>query len=291
MKNVKKAPRWRLLLAQVMKDKRAFAVFCALTLAVLAILVRNAVIGRWEHVFTASLAAILLWIPPVVERRLQIELPTTLEIFAYLFVFAAEILGEIGNFYAQFRFWDTMLHTFNGFMFAAFGFCLVDIFNKTKRFRFQLSPVFLAIVAFCFSMTIGVLWEFFEFGADTVLHTDMQKDTFISVIDSVSLPNDLGQKVTHVADVVGTTVITADGEVIAINGYLDIGLVDTMKDMFVNFIGAVVFSVIGYFYVKHRGKGKLAGQFIPVFVGGDGADGDSITKNEQESGEGRCENN
>jgi len=290
LKKLTKAPRWRLILAQVKKDKKAYTVFAVLSLLILAVIVRNALLGRWENVFTGVLASLLLWIPPVVERRLHVDLPTTLEILAYLFVFSAEILGEIGNFYVYFRFWDTMLHTLNGFMFAAFGFCLVDIFNNTKRFRFQLSPVFLAIVAFCFSMTIGVLWEFFEFGADMLLHTDMQKDTFVTAMHSVSLPNDLGQKVTHVTDIISTTVVTESGEVIVMNGYLDIGIADTVKDLFVNFIGAVVFSTIGYFYVKHRGKGRLAGQFIPVFVGDDGTDAEHVLKNEEERTQ-ACENN
>ncbi|MBQ9802604.1 MAG: hypothetical protein IJW51_05995 [Clostridia bacterium] len=273
------------IMEQIKTDKKAYTVYAILSMLILTVIVRSAFLGRWENVFTGVLASLLLLIPPVVERSFHINLPTTLEIFAYLFVFCAEILGEIGNFYMHFPFWDTMLHTFNGFMFAAFGFCLVDIFNKTKRFRFQLSPVFLALVAFCFSMTIGVLWEFFEFGADMLLHTDMQKDTLTAVINSVSLPNDLGEKVTHVTDIVSTTVVTAGGEVIVMNGYLDIGLADTVKDLFVNFIGAVLFSVLGYFYVKHRGRGRVAEQFIPVFVGEDGeelAQGATATKMEGE---------
>ena len=273
------------IMEQIKTDKKAYTVYAILSMLILTVIVRSAFLGRWENVFTGVLASLLLLIPPVVERSFHINLPTTLEIFAYLFVFCAEILGEIGNFYMHFPFWDTMLHTFNGFMFAAFGFCLVDIFNKTKRFRFQLSPVFLALVAFCFSMTIGVLWEFFEFGADMLLHTDMQKDTLTAVINSVSLPNDLGEKVTHVTDIVSTTVVTAGGEVIVMNGYLDICLADTVKDLFLNFICAVLFSVLGYFYVKHRGRGRVAEQFIPVFVGEDGeelAQGATATKMEGE---------
>lgn len=269
MKNKRSRARHPIM-EQIKTDKKAYTVYAILSMLILTVIVRSAFLGRWENVFTGVLASLLLLIPPVVERSFHINLPTTLEIFAYLFVFCAEILGEIGNFYVHFPFWDTMLHTFNGFMFAAFGFCLVDIFNKTKRFRFQLSPVFLAVVAFCFSMTIGVLWEFFEFGADMLLHTDMQKDTVTAVMNSVSLPNDLGEKVTHVTDIVSTTVVTAGGEVVVINGYLDIGLADTVKDLFVNFIGAVLFSALGYFYVKHRGRGRVAEQFIPVFVGEDG---------------------
>lgn len=264
-----KSPRLRPILDQIKQDKKAYTVYALLSLAIAAVLVRSVFLGRFENVFTCVLASLLLLIPPVIERSFHIELPTTLEIFAYVFVFCAEILGEIGNFYVHFPFWDTMLHTFNGFMFAAFGFCLVDIFNKTKRFRLQLSPVFLALVAFCFSMTIGVFWEFFEFAADAILDTDMQKDVFTNTVNSVSLPNALGEKVTHVRDIVTTTVTTASGEVIVMSGYLDIGLADTVKDLFVNFIGAVIFSVIGFFYVKHRGKGHIASQFIPRFTGED----------------------
>ena len=278
-----KGRRWRSLTEQIKQDKKAYTVYVLLSVFILTVIVRSAFLGRWENVFTGVLASLLLLIPPMIERSFHVELPTTLEILAYVFVFCAEILGEIGNFYLHFPFWDTMLHTFNGFMFAAFGFCLVDIFNKTKRFRFQLSPFSLALVAFCFSMTIGVLWEFLEFGADALLHTDMQKDTFVGIINSVSIPNDLGEKVTHVKDIAATAVVTKDGEVILLNGYLDIGLIDTVKDLFVNFIGAVIFSVIGYFYVKHRGKGPIAGQFIPVFTGGATEDAESEGKEQTEN--------
>ena len=281
-KKKKRAHPWRVLVKQIKKDKKAYTVYVLLSVLVLTVIVRSAFVGRWENVFTGVLASLLLLIPPFVERSFHVELPTTLEILAYVFVFCAEILGEIGNFYVHFPFWDTMLHTFNGFMFAAFGFCLVDIFNKTKRFRFALSPVFLALVAFCFSMTIGVLWEFFEFGADTLLHTDMQKDTFTTLINSVSIPNDLGEKVTHIRDIATTTIVTEGGEVIVLDGYLDIGLADTLKDLFVNFVGAVVFSVIGFFYVKRRGKGHIAEQFIPVFTGEAAPDGEGKEEREND---------
>lgn len=267
MKKEKRMGRLRPIVDQIKQDKKAYAVYVILSVLILTVMVRSVFLRRFENVFTAVLAGVLLLIPPVVERSFHIELPTTLEIFAYVFVFCAEILGEIGNFYMHFPFWDTMLHTFNGFMFAAFGFCLLDIFNKTKRFRFQLSPFSLALVAFCFSMTIGVLWEFFEFGADMILNTDMQKDTFVRIINSVSIENALGEKVTHIKDVITTVIVTESGEVVTLNGYLDIGLIDTVKDLFVNFVGAVIFSVIGYFYVKRRGKGPIAKQFIPVFTG------------------------
>jgi hypothetical protein len=262
----RRKPLYATLIDQIKEDKKAYIVYLVLSLAVLAVIVHSIIAKRYENLFTGVLALVLLLIPPLVEKSFRVKLPTTLEILAYVFVFCAEILGEIGNFYQTVPFWDLILHAFNGFMFAAFGFCLADILNKSKRFRFTLSPIFLAMVAFCFSMTIGVLWEFFEYAADLLLHTDMQKDMVLSGIDTVSLPNALGEKVTHVTDIQKSVIYTANGQIIEIAGYLDVGLADTMEDLFVNFIGAAIFSVIGYFYVGHRGKGRIAGQFIPVLA-------------------------
>ena len=153
-----------------------------------------------------------------------------------------------------------MLHTMNGFLAAAIGFSLVNLLNEDSRLSFNLSPFFVAIVAFCFSMTIGVLWEFFEFFMDMNFATDMQKDTVIHSINSVMLNPDFVNSPYHIRGITSTVV---NGQDLGINGYLDIGLIDTMKDLFVNFIGAVVFSIIGYFYIKYKGKGKFAPNFIP----------------------------
>ena len=186
-----------------------------------------------------------------------------MEAIIYCFIYAAEIMGEINSFYTIIPGWDTMLHTINGFLVAAVGFCLVDLFNRSERFTFKLSPLFLAIVAFCFSMTVGVLWEFFEFGMDRLFMMDMQKDTVVNAITSVMLdPTNSNIPVT----IDGITSVTINGQELGLGGYLDIGLYDTMGDLFVNFIGAAVFSTIGYFYIKQRGKGKLAKAFIPTIA-------------------------
>lgn len=261
---LKKNPYVRLV-DQIRQNKVAFVVYCVMRVIVIGVIIRCAVQHRWESVFVGVLALILFLLPPLVERTFHLTLPTTLEVLVFAFVFCAEILGEIECYYMRFAFWDTMLHTVNGFMFAAFGFCLVDIFNRNKRFRFELSPIFLSIVAFCFSMTIGILWEFFEFSGDALLATDMQKDFIIRRVSTVALDATNSNTPVVIRDIVSTQIQTANGQVITIEGgYLDIGLIDTMKDLFVNFIGAIVFSVIGYFYVRHKGKGKIANQFIPV---------------------------
>jgi len=219
--------------------------------------------GNYENVFMCVLTLFLFTIPSFIENNFHIDIPDTLEVIILLFIFAAEILGEIQAYYIKFPYWDTMLHTINGFLAAAIGFSLVDLLNRHEKFSFKLSPIFMAIVAFCFSMTIGVLWEFFECGMDLIFATDMQKDTIINSISTVMLNPDGINVPVKIKDI---TSVIVNGQELGLNGYLDIGLLDTMKDMFVNFIGAVVFSVIGYFYVKKRGEGKVAKKFIPKIM-------------------------
>ena len=224
--------------------------------------------GDYASVFLCILTLFLFLIPFWINEKFKIEIPNLLEIIIYLFIFSAEILGEIQNFYGIFKYWDTILHTLNGFLCAAIGFSLIDILNNADKIHIQLSSVFVALVAFCFSMTIGVLWEFFEFGADQILKTDMQKDRIVKTISSVAL-NPKEENKPIIIDNIDKTVIynTKDGkqeETVIDGGYLDIGIKDTMKDLLVNFIGAVVFSTLGYFYIHNRDKYKFAENFIPV---------------------------
>ena len=217
---------------ELREHKSSFMVYLILRILVIVMLVLQILNQNYENAFLCILTLLLLIIPSFVQVTFKIELPTTLEIIVLLFIFGAEILGEIAEFYLVFPFWDTVLHTLNGFLAAAIGFSLVDLLNRSERTVFHLSPLFTAIVAFCFSMTIGVVWEFFEFGMDQIQE------------------------------------VMVNGQALGLGGYLDIGLVDTMEDLFVNFIGAAVFSVIGFFYVRSRGKG-VAGRFIPRKKRGD----------------------
>ena len=249
------------------------AVYIVLRLLVILMMVAQFFNGNFENVFLCILTLILFLLPTIFEKSLQIDLPNALEIIILLFIFAAEILGEIRAFYTTFAYWDTMLHTINGFLCAAIGFSLVDMCNRNKRVSLSLSPVYMAIVAFCFSMTIGVLWEFFECFMDQMFLLDMQKDTIVHSIGSVMLDPAGGNTPVAIHDITDVIVVTADGaqHPLGLGGYLDIGILDTMKDLFVNFIGAVVFSFIGYFYVKNRGKGWFAKRFIPKVLPESGA--------------------
>ena len=246
------------------KKHTVAAVYLFLRFFVIAVMVAQFFNGNFENVFLCLLTLVLLLLPTIIERSLQIDLPNTLEIIIMLFIFAAEILGEIRAFYTTYPGWDTMLHTLNGFLCAAIGFSLVDLFNRNERFSLSLSPVFMAIVAFCFSMTIGVLWEFFECAMDQLFLLDMQKDMVVNSISSVMLDPTGGNTPVMIKGITDVIVVAGGEEIsLGLGGYLDIGLLDTMKDLAVNFVGAVVFSFIGYFYVKSRGKGRFARGFIP----------------------------
>ena len=246
-------------------NKTTLTVYVVLRALIIFVMVRALLRREYQSMALCGLSLFLMILPSIVSRKLKVVLPSTLEIIILLFIFAAEILGEINSFYMRVPHWDTMLHTINGFLCAAIGFCLVDMMNREERFSFKLSPLYLAIVSFCFSMTVGVIWEFFEFGADQLLGLDMQKDAVIHAIDSVMLDPTRTNTVIHVRDIVETIVVHSDGtqEALNIGGYLDVGIIDTMKDLLVNFVGALVFSFIGFFYVKHKGKGKVANRFIP----------------------------
>ena len=256
-------PRPRDLKAAVRRQPAVFTVYLVLRLMVLATLVSSVIRSEYESAFICLLVLVLFMLPFFIQQNFGIELPSTLEIIILLFIFAAEILGELECYFITFPYWDSMLHTTTGFLCAATGFALIDILNRNSRIKFELSPIYVALAAFCFSMTVGVLWEFFEFGMDRLFHMDMQKDTVVSSITSVMLdPTNSNIPVT----IDGITSVTVNGQELGFGGYLDIGLYDTMEDLFVNFIGAVVFSTIGYFYIKHRGKGKLAKAFIPTIT-------------------------
>ena len=252
---------------QHFRDKKSvLIVYLFLRFLVVVTLVMRIIHRDYESAAICILTLVLLTMPSLVERRLRINLPNALEIVILLFIFAAEILGEIREFYVLVPHWDTILHTINGFLFSAIGFCMVNLLNDNPNTAMNLSPFYVAVAAFCFSMTIGVLWEFFEWGMDTLFNMDMQKDTVVNTVNSVTLHPEGKNQVISLQGIKDVTVLYADGkrQALALGGYLDIGLLDTMKDLLVNLVGAVVFSVIGYFYIKTKGKGKVAKMFIPT---------------------------
>lgn len=215
-------------IAGARRSPKLTVLYIVLRVFVVGVMVAQIFNRNWADVFWCLITLLLFTVPGFFEKRIRIDVPDTLEAIVLFFIFAAEILGEIRGYYLNVAHWDTMLHTANGFLAAAVGLALIDILNREEKFAFNLAPIFVVMVSFCFSMTVGVIWEFFEFAMDMIFGMDMQKDTIYM-------------------------------------GMVDIGLIDTMKDLIVNFIGAAVFSVLGYFYIKYRGEGRR-GRFLRRFI-------------------------
>ncbi|HIY58590.1 MAG TPA: hypothetical protein H9829_10445 [Candidatus Tetragenococcus pullicola] len=248
-------------------NKKTIAVYVLFRGIAVFMLINQLLMQRWGDAFLLVLTLALFAIPQLVERVFKIEVPNLLELIIISFIFSSTILGELSDFYGYFKFWDTALHTLNGFLAAGVGFSLVYLLNKNAK-GLNLTPLFLAIVTFCFSMTVGVMWEFIEYSADRWMGLDMQKDRIIQEINSVSIGTE-NNVVYHIEDIQRTVIESKDEagnniETVIDNGYLDIGIIDTMKDLFVNLLGAIVFSVFGYLYAQHdQKKYKFVQNFIP----------------------------
>lgn len=243
-------------------DKKTLIVYLILRILVILCMIREIMLGDFQNALLCILSLILFLLPALVEKTFKVDLPNTIEITILVFIFSAEILGEINNFYGRFSTFDEILHTINGFLAASVGFSLVYLLNKNIE-SFKLSPIFVSLVAFCFSMTIGVVWEFFEYGMDTIFNLDMQKDTYVDKINTVTLDETNKNKVVNLNDIEYTIMFDENNqEINFLEGYLDIGLIDTMEDLIVNFIGALAYSVFGYLYIINNEKNKIAGKFI-----------------------------
>lgn len=173
-----------------------------LQVAIVAVLSAAIVQARWLVVFTASIVLLLTFVPAVLERRLRLYLPVELTFANCVFLYAAFVLGELRDFYEIYWWWDLMLHGFSALSLGIIGFLLVYVFHMTQRV--EIGPFFLAMFTLGFTVTLGALWEIFEYLMDIGFHLNMQKS----------------------------------------------GLQDTMTDLMVDFLGALVAATLGYLYVK-----------------------------------------
>lgn len=230
--------------------KRNLFYYCMILIVGLSLAV-SCIRRDMEHIFLCILALALFSVPTILKNRFKLNIPLFLETMVVAFILCGIVLGEVENFFIRVKYWDTILHTVNGFLCAAISLSLVTLLNKQEKILFRLSPVFLFLVAVSFSMMIGVLWEFFEFGADCFFHMDMQKDTWLHSISTVDLDAGKENAVTTISPIY--KVVVNDGEAV-MDGYLDIGLYDTMEDLFVTFVGAVAFNLFAALYSKkHKG--------------------------------------
>lgn len=229
---------------------------------VIASLVNQIVITSWFGILMCTLALPMLLFPSFLALKFKIRMSAVLECGFYLGVFGAMIMGETWRLYGRIPLLDTILHTLSGFACAGLGFSLMLGLSNAKKI--QISAFVTVLIAFCVSMTVGVLWECAEFTSDSLLRTDAQKDFIVQDVATLYLYHGSDEeRLIKIEDINHTDVFTGDGEVVRIEGgYLDIGLFDTMKDLLVNLLGALVFCVLGFIQLKT--KVRLVDWFVLI---------------------------
>ena len=216
--------------------KRNIALLIILQSFVIITMIAQIINKSYYNMILCVFTLLLFNVPKIADKKFNVTLPTFLEGMILFFIFGAGILGEIQSFYTIVPHWDALLHLINGFIMASIGFALIDILNNHPKVHMNMSPYFVAFFAFCFSMTVGVMWEFFEFFMDAVMKYDMQKDYVMKTFSSVLL-NETGLNDPIKIEGITKTIINyGDNKQYILDGYLDIGIVDTMKDLMVNFI-------------------------------------------------------
>lgn len=240
---------------------RPTVVYYFLRLVVLLVMIRQIMLKEWILVFTCAYTLVMLFIPRFIDKKFKINFPDSLEITIYLFIFAAEILGEVGEYYIHVSWWDNLLHGISGFALTGVGIFFIDLLNRKPGTHISLAPIYVTIASFCFSMTVLVFWEFFEFGVDQLTKSDMQKDTIIPAVTSVVLHEDNRNKPVTIE--INELLVNGEDWMEKYGGYIDIGLYDTMNDLIDGCIGATIFSFLGYFYLKKKSDKAFVKSFIP----------------------------
>ena len=239
-------------------NKVSFFALFIIFLLTFSTLIYTFIIGDWMKIGLTFSALVIYLIPSFISYKFKLHFPAALEITYYLFVFASLILGEVFAFYGPFPFWDIVLHFLSGFVIAGIGFSLEKIVNKDQKSR-----LFTLVFAFCFSMTIGAMWECLEFAFDMTARTDAQKDAHVRQISTITLQRDGGNRPVRLDDIEKTEIYLKSGEIVTIDeGLLDIGIMDTMKDIYVNLAGAGMFCILGAFYLKDNHKNALMKNLI-----------------------------
>lgn len=169
-----------------------------------------------------AVGVIVMFIPSFIERRFSVNIPDKMEVMYFIFLFAAIYLGEVRDFYYRVPYWDIILHMISGAMLGALGFVIVSFLNDSEKMNMHLSPVFVTLFAFCFALAAGTVWEIYEFLADGILGTNMQK------------------------------FITADGTVLIGRD----AVADTMEDLIVDAVSSLAVCIVGYLSLRKEEKSK-----------------------------------
>lgn len=196
--------------------------------------IQFSITGQWNRLLLALLTLVLILIPEGIERLLYCRISQGMYLTAVLYAIGP-MLGHCNNLYYIIPMWDKLLHILGGVMFVFVGIFLFELLGGDQK-KWLLGCVF----ALCFSLTVSVLWEFYEFGSDMLLGTDTQDDSVIHSITSHMLNPEMGE----VGTITDVQTVVIDGDPLNLDGYLDIGLIDTMMDLLLESLGAAVTTLI-----------------------------------------------
>lgn len=188
---------------------------------------------KWNTttVVAALLSLVLMTITSYLKKKLNLD--KKLELLIYIFIITTEVLGQIYHFYTRVPIFDIIIHTYSSFVISYIALIIIK--------KHKLPKIITILFIFSFAMICESIWEIFEFGTDHLLKTDMQKDTIINEITSCYLSEDKDTPTTMVVDNVVVNNISFTDKY---NGYLDIGLYDTISDMSCALVGALIFIII-----------------------------------------------
>jgi len=236
--------------------KRKFVLYAVTRMIFILVCAISIVFEDYLTAFLCAIALIVFLLPTFLYNKFNIKVPAALEISAVLFTFMCVVGGEIGHLYAQFPLWDKILHTFSGFLIAAIGLAFIDFFTKRKSSVLRLTPFFAVFFAFMFALGVEVVWEVFEYLVDTLTGTtDMQADYLIDYFASKKAGGETNPVPIIVGGIKDVIITFEDGrEALVLDGYIDIGLADTMHDLIVGAAGALLFCTIEYIALIRRDK-------------------------------------
>ncbi|PEQ11210.1 hypothetical protein B2G71_18145 [Novosphingobium sp. PC22D] len=180
---------------------------------------------QWMHVFVTILLMAMIAFPALFPARMPIQIPSEIQIFVVLFLFATLFLGEVRDFYHRIWWWDLALHGTSGILLGLLGFLVVYVLNENELVDMRMPPSFVALFAFHFAVSLGAVWEIFEFTMDQLAGTDMQKAMW------------------------------GDPS----------GLTDTMWDLIVDTLGALVMALAGWRYMR-RARHERTDHWLRRFV-------------------------
>ncbi|MBR2984465.1 MAG: hypothetical protein IKC60_03060 [Clostridia bacterium] len=214
--------------------------------------------GQWRDVGLSLGLSLVSPLVFIIEYLCKFRIPPVLLTLIF-FLVAGAILGSCYNFYATFPLFDDVLHTFAGLLMMPLGFGIMKrlLGNAEGKKNFGIC----LFVGIFFSLGIGLLWEMIELLGTTLFNVDMQEDIFVNQIKSFTLAGD-HQVPVIIDDISKTVIYYGDGQTFVLEGYLDLGVKDTLKDMLVCLVGTVISGVI--FMINYACKGKVHKYVSPV---------------------------